>query len=245
MMNHGWYARRRGILEHLRDGKISLFDMSIHDLLCLLADHQTGIAMCSSVKIAALAPRDDVERSAQGYVRAIRRSLEHLESIGWIKRWAIKGKKGNYPVAVARFDVMRPVSVPGAVHDPASSLSMMKCRVNIERTTDWRDVQYDAVHDAVHDIRHVVSTVQEVKESKNNSKPTSAPSARNSTARARRLALDQETHIEANVGTGPETPPQRFCALCKRTKAFHSRPLKNILRDDPSWQPHDFQETPI
>src|SRR5690242_1881473 len=74
----GWYPRRRGILEHLESGLISLLDSAVHDLLCLTCDHRTGLAWSSAKKIQLLAPRDLNER-------AVRRSLENLERLGWIK----------------------------------------------------------------------------------------------------------------------------------------------------------------
>jgi hypothetical protein len=97
-----WYPRRRGILEHLQAGTISLLDLAVHDFLCLTCDHKTGLASSSAKKIQRLAPCD--MNTASGY-RAIKRSMEKLERLGWIKRWMTKGKKGNYPVLIARFYV--------------------------------------------------------------------------------------------------------------------------------------------
>jgi len=124
-MNSGFYKRRRGILEHLEAGKISLLDLAIHDYLNLKANLvignssaiPPGICITSSVAIHATCPRQISER-------AVQRSLEHLESIGWIKRWNERGKRGNYPVLVCRC----------SVHD----LSGNEYRVNGEKTTDWR-----------------------------------------------------------------------------------------------------------
>lgn len=33
-----------------------------------------------------------------------------------------------------------------------------------------------------------------------------------------------------------------FCVHCNKTKSFHSRPLKNILRENPRWMQHEFEE---
>src|SRR6202042_2778249 len=82
--NRGWYARRRGILEHLEAGTITLLDSGIHDWLCMIADYRTGLAIASSEKIIALCGN-----SVEG--RTIRRSLARLEALGWIKRWMVKG----------------------------------------------------------------------------------------------------------------------------------------------------------
>ena len=38
----GFYKRRRGILEHLEAGRISLLDLAVHDLICLRANAVVG-----------------------------------------------------------------------------------------------------------------------------------------------------------------------------------------------------------
>jgi len=124
-MSSGFYKRRRGILEHLENGTIGLLDLAIHDYLCLKINAirgsecsiPAGVVFTSSAAIYAVCPREVSERT-------VRRSLEHLDKIGWIKRWTTPGKHGNYPVLVAR----------ASVHD----LSGNEYRVNAEATTDWR-----------------------------------------------------------------------------------------------------------
>jgi|GEM_PF-5367180 len=123
----GWYPRRRGILEHLDRGTISLLDLAVHDFLCLIADHATGIAYASSEKIHALCP---VEINA----RAIRRSLAKMERIRWIKRFCVRGRRGNYPILIARYFVR--------------DASGKWLSVNADKTTDFGNIQFDAVHDA-------------------------------------------------------------------------------------------------
>ncbi len=122
----GWYPRRRGILEHLDTGSISLLDLAVHDFLCLTADYRTGVAWSSSEKIHALCP-------AEINSRAIRRSLAKMEGLGWLKRFCVRGRRGNYAVVIARY----------FVRDASGSWMS----VNAERTTDWRNVQFDPVHE--------------------------------------------------------------------------------------------------
>lgn len=136
----GWYPRRRGILEHLDKGTISLLDLAVHDFLCLICDHETGVAYASSEKIHALCP---VEINA----RAIRRSLAKMERIGWIKRFCVRGRRGNYPILIAKY----------FVRDTSGNWMS----VNAEKTTDLREIQFDAVHDVAFSLnradRHRVS----------------------------------------------------------------------------------------
>lgn len=138
----GWYARRRGILQHLDQGTISLLDSAVHDFLCLIADHKTGVAWASAEKIHALCPADIS-------LRAIQRSLASMEKIGWLKRFRTHGKRGNYPIVVGKYFV--------------SDSSLRWKAVNLERTTDWRSVQFYRVTDLsfVSEIR-CQSSVSEV-----------------------------------------------------------------------------------
>lgn len=124
-MSNGFYKRRRGILEHLEAGTIGLLDLAIHDYLNLKANLQIGsdcsippgVCFTSAVAIHALCPKEISERT-------VRRSLEYLEKIGWIKRWLRPGKRGNYAVLICR----------AGVHD----LSGVEYRINGAETTDWR-----------------------------------------------------------------------------------------------------------
>lgn len=129
----GWYPRRRGILEHLESGTISLLDAAVHDFLCLTANYRTGVARVSAEKIRALCPSDIT-------LRAIQRSLAHLEKIGWIKRFRTHGQRGNYPVAIGKFRV-----ISGT--DGVTDASPKWMSVSLERTTDWRNIQFDLVTD--------------------------------------------------------------------------------------------------
>ncbi len=128
----GFYKRRRGILEHLEAGTISLLDLAVHDYLNLKANLVVGsgsslppgVCITSATAIHATCPSQISER-------AIQRSLEHLEEIGWIRRWNVRGKRGNYPILVCR----------ASVHD----LSGNEFRVKGEATTDWRNPALEPV----------------------------------------------------------------------------------------------------
>jgi hypothetical protein len=129
----GFYKRRRGILQHIESGKISLLESGIHDYLCLKANVlidpagniPPGIVFSSAIAVALLCP-DLGERT-------IRRKLDHLEEIGWIKRWKRdQGQRGNYPILVARLRVFERRE---AVRESA----VKEYWVNASATTDWRN----------------------------------------------------------------------------------------------------------
>jgi hypothetical protein len=124
-MNQGFYKRRRGILEHLEGGKISLLDLAVHDYLNLKANLVVGngssvppgVCITSAAQIHTTCPRQISER-------AIQRSIEHLAEIGWIKTWRCRGQAGKYPILIARSNV--------------ADLSGKEYRVNADASTDWR-----------------------------------------------------------------------------------------------------------
>lgn len=128
----GFYKRRRGILEHLESGKVSLLDTAVHDLICLRANAVVGngsavppgVWFGSGKAIHALCPREIT-------LRAVQRSLEHLEKMGWIRRWMRPGKHGNYPILIARYSV--------------AGLSSNEYIVNADATTDWRQPKLESV----------------------------------------------------------------------------------------------------
>ena len=135
MARSGHYQRRRGILDHLLSGEVSLLDTGIHDYICLTANavvgngdlYPPGVTMTSAPALYAYCPKGISERT-------VRRSLDHLEKIGWIKRWMVRGRRGNYPVAVARFSVR--------------DLSGREYRVDVVKTRDWRHPVLVPVHEA-------------------------------------------------------------------------------------------------
>jgi hypothetical protein len=186
----GWYPRRRGILEHLQNGRILLIDLAVHDFLCLTCDHKSGLVISSARKIASLAPAED----ATGY-RRIKRSLERLEAIGWIKRWLpAKGTKGNYPIVIARFYVQRRVPDVSLTAAPSLSLtlSLKWFSVNAERTTDWHDIQYDLVPDGVPDL---VSDAD----------PRGVPSSRRKKKQQQEVKQEQEVAFTESLPQDPSS----------------------------------------
>lgn len=209
-----WYPRDRKLLIDLENGAVSLLDIAVHDVLSFWADFKTGVCWASAEKIHALCP-------AHFSAKTIQRSLEKLDRIGWIKRWMIRGRKGNYPVLICGYYVRQE--------------SMTWVQTSGLKTIDWKDVQFDAVHDVsfnrpravretVHEYGSEVSTVQEgrpvetqiVDKIQNQSqKPAAKPASDQSlrteheqrrivNARDSRKAREEEVRREAAVGTGPQ-----------------------------------------
>jgi hypothetical protein len=130
-MSAGFYKRRRGILEHIEAQTVDLLESGIHDYLNLKANLLIGSPCSIPLGICLTsAPAIHVHCRCVSQ-RTIQRCLEHLEAIGWLKRWPIRGKRGNYPVLLCR----------ASVHD----LSGNEYRINGEKTTDWQHPVYEPV----------------------------------------------------------------------------------------------------
>ena len=105
-MGKAFYRRRLAVLEHLKAGTITIFDDGLHDIMCMKAQHQVGngsaippgVWIGSARTLWFLSCRQDEERK-------IRRSLEKLERLGWIKRWHRQGETGDYAILINRLVV--------------------------------------------------------------------------------------------------------------------------------------------
>jgi hypothetical protein len=120
---NGYTQKRRGAVEHLRDGRLTLLEYGAHDLILALADKETGIWWGSAKALAANCGAGDVSE------RQARHLLESLESNGYILRFAKKRGHGNYPILVNKY------AVTFGAHQGM--------RLNAERTTDWRSPVYE------------------------------------------------------------------------------------------------------
>jgi hypothetical protein len=120
---NGWVQKRRGAVEHLRDGRLTLLEYGALDLLLALADKESGICWVSAKALAAICGAGDFSE------RQARHVLESLEKKGYIRRFATKRGRGNYPILVNKFEVTW-----GAYKGT---------RLNTEKTMDWRRPVYE------------------------------------------------------------------------------------------------------
>ena len=140
-MHNGWYPRLRSILAALEKGEVSLLDVAVHDFLALTSDFTTAVSWSSAQKIYALAGVDVS-------VRMVQRSLARLEAVGWVKRFRIDGKHGNYPIVVGH----RPVKIlqlsGTSCHRSDTETSPSWYVANLVATTDYKHVQFARVTEA-------------------------------------------------------------------------------------------------
>ncbi len=121
---NGYTQKRRGAVEHLRDGRFTLLEYGAHDLILALADKATGIWWGSAKALAAICGAGDVTD------RQARHLLESLEKKGYVRRFPKRRGHGNYPILVNKFEVTF-----GAYRG---------MRLNAEKTTDWRSPVYES-----------------------------------------------------------------------------------------------------
>ncbi len=94
----GFIKIRRGLRHHIREGKMSLLELGVYLHLQFCADFRTGIQMNSAGHI--------YYSTGQRYsVRQIQRALEALEKAGYIKRFIVDGRKGDYRILIHKFFV--------------------------------------------------------------------------------------------------------------------------------------------
>jgi hypothetical protein len=120
----GHVQMRRGLLNHLRLGRMTLKQKGAFETIVELADWQTGVWFGSARALSAICGAGDVpEREA----RDLLESLEKAKPQGYIRRFLIAGHRGNYPILVHKYEIR--------VGEPNAS---MLVRVNAWETKDWR-----------------------------------------------------------------------------------------------------------
>ena len=117
---------RRGILQHIQEGRLSPNQAFVHLMIILLADASTGLWRGSA---PALVVRCDGNLS----LNAAQRALEALEKAKYLKRFRSQGERGNYPILVNKYLI--------------TAGRLKNGKVNAERTVDWRQIVVDDATD--------------------------------------------------------------------------------------------------
>lgn len=127
-MTKGFLQLRRGLIEHLDQGRIGLTEFALCVLIYCLADPETGIWWGSSGLLALLS-------SIQP--RTARDDIEKLETKGYLKRFPTPGSHSKYPILVHKYE--------------CSDGAMKGRRLNSTETSDWRNPVYELCEDGVKD----------------------------------------------------------------------------------------------
>jgi hypothetical protein len=145
----GHLKRRRGWLDHLQGGRVTLLESAAHDIIGLLADKSTGIWFGSARAFAANCGAGDISD------RQARHLVESLEAKGYIKRFTTPRAHGNYPILVNKYEVTF-----GAQYGK---------RLNASATVDWRNPIYELCpeHGAQHRAETAANQEGESRSKKN------------------------------------------------------------------------------
>ena len=128
MASNGFYARRRGIYEHLQDGTLDFIDLGIHDWLC---GHARSVMDSNRfpagvwIGSAAVIWRESGKTEEFNQQRIYRR-LKKLEKLGYLKAFRVNDTTLAY--VLNKFTVYS---------------KNVTYTVNAEATTDWRKPVYE------------------------------------------------------------------------------------------------------
>jgi hypothetical protein len=127
-MASGYYKRRRGIYQHLETCSLNLLDLALHDWLCGHAQPFMGQNVPAGVWLgSSMVIYEKTGRDPEFNPRRIRRRLERLEELNYIRKFRIN--KTTFAYVVNKQTVY---SVTGSEY-----------LVNAVETTDWRHPKYE------------------------------------------------------------------------------------------------------
>jgi hypothetical protein len=94
----GYVQKRRGILTHLLEGRMTLNEYLVFDVLLLLADKETGSYMINATAVRFWTGEQLSKDAAD-------KALRGLDEKGYIVREIVAGKKAVYPYHIQKFVV--------------------------------------------------------------------------------------------------------------------------------------------
>lgn len=118
----GYAIIRRGLLDHLLEGRLGFFELGIYTTIHLQADFQTGVWRGSAPRLLATAP-------AGTTLREVQRAVQILVKIGFLRTFQTHGSRGNYAVLIDKYDV-RIGALKGR-------------RLNAAKSVSWREPFYE------------------------------------------------------------------------------------------------------
>ena len=117
-MTESFVKSRRGILQHLKEGRISEAEFAAFMFMLLSADAATGVWWGDSVELAAgFGQRDFRQHKAKDV-------LHLLEEKGYIKRFRQQGSRAKYPILINKYEI--------------TVGSLIGGQVDAGSTVDWR-----------------------------------------------------------------------------------------------------------
>jgi hypothetical protein len=156
---NGFLQLRRGIWEHIRDGRMSITEGLAFVYICSQADTRTGVW-----KGCAKAISSDLglpERTARDV-------LEKMEHGDYIRRFAVPGRHLCYPILVHKFEITQ------GEHD-GEQLNALDSRSPAELSYFPRE--HDGEHGVQHSVEHGAAQRRSENRNKKREKKEEAPAA--------------------------------------------------------------------
>ena len=190
-MSSGFLQLRRGIFDHVRDGRLTQMEAFVLIYMFSQADTRTGVWSGSA---GALNGEIGIP------LRNARRILENLSNNRYIKRFTVPGQKVCYPILLHKYRISTGEHI-GQQLNAIDSIS--KDRLQF----------FPREHNGGEDVQH--SSSQRILETGDRRKNPRAQTARGIlpsledeqrrklAARDRRLAMEDEVLRDAYVGAGP------------------------------------------
>lgn len=114
---------RAGLLQHLQEGRMTMREFSVFNLLLLLADKASGLWWGGAPALSAHFGKGDLD------LRAAQKTLASLEDAGYIKRFFVQGQRGNHPIGINKYHV---------------SFGVLKGKyLNTDRSTCYKELFYE------------------------------------------------------------------------------------------------------
>jgi hypothetical protein len=121
-VSRGFIQIRSGLSEHLLNGALDAFTVSVYLIILMQVDFETGVWTDSAARLLASAPRG-------ASLRDMQRALELLEKIGFIRIFHRHGQRGNYRALINKYE-------------PKTGALTGK-RLNAAKSDDWRHPVYE------------------------------------------------------------------------------------------------------
>jgi hypothetical protein len=215
----GFLATRRGLLEHLRDGRLTLQAKGAFQTICEMADWKTGVWWGSARALAAICGAGDVSE------RQARHLLESLEAAGYIKRFAVPGKRGNYGIVVHKFEIR----VGELVYRVNAALTQDCKRPVLELCQLDGEVQGEVDGEVSAPLKEVRSKQEKKPKGKSNPVAPAAPS---------QAAQTPATPPVEETAKAESKPPANLALL--EAREFAHKDFERRNGQKPTWNASDF-----
>lgn len=123
MARNAYYAKiRAGLLEHMKQGRITKGAVSSYLVIHLEANPETGVWWGSATSLLSSLPKGS-------FLRDLQDELRLLERAGYIRTFRTHGRTGNYPVLIDKYECQFGV--------------LRGKRLNAWESKDWRHPLYE------------------------------------------------------------------------------------------------------